>query len=139
MDGMAGLARYPGPYGDDYLAPQGGASGCVGYVVDGAPYVEMTRGDIDTFVRPAEVGAIEVYQPGQAPAQYRFTPRATGSMIVTTQGPPPPPGGFRDSRIMADSNVTEAMAQIARERSGGVRGTGCVKIVVWTKIRLGLP
>jgi hypothetical protein len=67
------------------------------------------------------------------------TPRSTGSMIVTTQGPPPPPGGFRDSRIMASSNVTEALAQIATQNSGSVRGTGCVKIVIWTKIGLGLP
>jgi hypothetical protein len=138
MDGMAGLARHPGPYGDDYLAGSGGASSCVGYVVDGAPYVEMTRGDINTFVRPEEVGAIEVYQPREAPAQYGFTPRPTGSMIVTTQGPAPPPGGFRDSRIMADSNVADAIASIKAQRSGGVRGTGCVKILVWTKLRLGL-
>jgi hypothetical protein len=59
-------------------------------------------------------------------------------MIVTTQGPPPPPGGDRDSRIMADSNMTEALAQIARQKSSSVHGPGCVKIVVWTKIRLGL-
>jgi len=138
MDGMAGLARYPGPYGDDYLAGPGGPSSCVAYIVDGTPYLEMTRGDIDTFVRPEEVGAIEVYQPGETPLQYGSAPQPTSAMIVTTQGPPPPPGGYRDSRIMADSNMTEALAQIARQKSSSVHGPGCVKIVVWTKIRLGL-
>jgi hypothetical protein len=135
MDGMAGLARYPGPYGDDYLTGPSGPSGCVAYVVDGVPYVEMTRGDINTFVRPQEVGAIEVYQPGESPALNGNAPRQTGTTMAIVQVPQ---GGFGGAGAMRDSVISQALPLYIRPTSGGVSGTGCVKIVVWTKIRLGL-
>jgi hypothetical protein len=39
---------------------------------------------------------------------------------------------------MRDSVISQALPLYIRPTSGGVSGTGCVKIVVWTKIRLGL-
>jgi hypothetical protein len=136
MDGMAGLARYPGPYGDEYLTGPSGPSGCVAYVVDGAPYVEMTRGDIDTFVRPQEVGAIEVYQPGEVPAEYGNGPRQTANIAIMVQVPQ---GGTRSAMAdSANSAISEALPLNTRSAGGRVSGSGCVKIVVWTKIRLGL-
>ena len=40
------------------------------YWVDNTPWEEMTPGDIDGFVRPNEIVAIEVYNGSQAPPQY---------------------------------------------------------------------
>jgi hypothetical protein len=136
MDGMAGLARYPGPYGDDYLTGASGPSGCVAYVVDGAPYVEMTRGDINTFVRPQEVAAIEVYQPGEVPAQYGNGPRQTSNIVMMVQVPP----GSSQSAMAdsAKSAFSDALPTNSRSTGSSVSGAGCVRIVVWTKIRLGM-
>lgn len=51
---------------------RGGGNGCVNYYVDGTLWQTMTPGDIDDFVRPSELVAVEVYHGSQAPAQ--FTP-----------------------------------------------------------------
>lgn len=44
--------------------------GCVTFYVDGAPWQQMTPGDLDTFVRPEEVAALEVYNGATTPAQF---------------------------------------------------------------------
>jgi carboxypeptidase family protein/TonB-dependent receptor-like protein len=44
--------------------------GCVTFYVDGSPWQQMTPGDLDTFVRPEEVGALEVYNGSTTPAQF---------------------------------------------------------------------
>lgn len=45
-------------------------NGCVNFYVDGSPWKEMSPGDIDQFVRPEEITAIEVYQGSTAPPQF---------------------------------------------------------------------
>ena len=45
--------------------------GCVTFYVDGAPWQQMTPGDLDTFVRPEEVAALEVYNGSTTPAQFQ--------------------------------------------------------------------
>ncbi len=45
-------------------------TGCVNYVVDGSPWVSMNPGDIDSFVLPDNVGAIEVYHGAETPPQF---------------------------------------------------------------------
>jgi protocatechuate 3,4-dioxygenase beta subunit len=47
--------------------PQGGGNGCVNYIVDGVPW---TGGGIEDFIRPSEIGAIEVYSTGFTPGQF---------------------------------------------------------------------
>ena len=47
--------------------PQGGSNGCVNYIVDGVPW---TGGGIEDFIRPSEIGAIEVYSTGFTPAAF---------------------------------------------------------------------
>lgn len=125
MNGMSGLTRHSGPYGEDFLTGTRGASSCVGYLVDGTPYTELTPGDINTFVRPDEVGAVEVYQAGESPAQYAYTPPQ--SMTVMRAG-----GGSRRAGMMGSNG---ALGGGTGSTNGG---TGCVKIVIWTKARLGL-
>jgi hypothetical protein len=45
--------------------------GCVTFYVDGAPWQQMTPGDLDTYVRPDEVAALEVYNGATTPAQFQ--------------------------------------------------------------------
>jgi hypothetical protein len=45
-------------------------NGCVNYYVDGTPWTTMTPGDIDDYLRPSELVAIEVYHGSGAPPQY---------------------------------------------------------------------
>jgi hypothetical protein len=128
MDNMPGVMRRPGPFGEDYLTGTRGAGGCVRYVVDDVPYVETTRGDINTFLPPAQVGAIEVYQPSETPAQYSFSPPVV--VVTTTQV-------TKGSRSAGTMGTTGGLGSgLAPASSSG--GTGCVKILIWTKAKLGL-
>ena len=62
--------------GQPIIAATRAAGGCVSYVIDGAPYSEGVPGDIDDYIRPEEVGAIESYESTEAPAEYRSTNRS---------------------------------------------------------------
>ena len=44
--------------------------GCVNFYVDGTFWQQMTPGDIDDFVRPNEVVAVEVYHGSETPPQF---------------------------------------------------------------------
>ncbi len=122
MAGVPGVVRRPGPYGEDYLTSMRGTGSCVRYIVDGAGYQEMSPGDINTFVRPAEIGAVEVYQANDAPAQYAYSPPA---MFNST-----PAFG----RVGAGISRAGGMGM----PGGRSSATGCMKILIWTKTRLGL-
>jgi hypothetical protein len=120
MAGMPGLRRRPGPYGEDYLAGTRGMNSCVAYVVDGLPYQEVTPGDINNFVRADDIGAVEVYQPSESPAQYAYSPP-----------------------VMSAGSPTFGRARTPRPgtmgtNGGGGGGTGCTKVIIWTKGRLGV-
>jgi hypothetical protein len=53
----------------------------VNFTVDGTRWKEMKPGDIDDYVRPDEVVAVEVYNPETAPAQFE-TPGQTKCVDV---------------------------------------------------------
>lgn len=46
-------------------------SGCVMVYVDGTLWQQMEPGDVDDFVKPHEIGALEVYSPTATPAEYQ--------------------------------------------------------------------
>lgn len=58
-----------------------GSGGCVTVFVDGAQWQQLSPGDLDSFVRPEEVAAIEVYNGTTIPAQF-VTPGETCSAVV---------------------------------------------------------
>ena len=60
--------------------------GCVTFYVDGAPWQQMTPGDLDTYVRPEEVAALEVYNGSTTPAQFQ-QPGQSGctSIVIWTE------------------------------------------------------
>jgi hypothetical protein len=45
-------------------------NGCVNFYVDGTLWQQMTPGDIDDYVRPAELVAVEVYHGSETPPQF---------------------------------------------------------------------
>jgi hypothetical protein len=47
-----------------------GAGGCITYWVDGAPFRELTPGDVDNAFPASQMAGIEVYQPGMVPPQF---------------------------------------------------------------------
>jgi hypothetical protein len=56
--------------------------GCVMIWVDGTMWQQMQPGDIDDFVRPHELGAIEVYSPTNTPAEFQSRGGASCATIV---------------------------------------------------------
>ena len=56
--------------------------GCVTFYVDGAPWQQMTPGDLDTYVRPEEVAALEVYNGATAPPQFQQPGQTSCTTIV---------------------------------------------------------
>jgi hypothetical protein len=60
-------------------------SGCVTYVVDGTPYQEATPGDINDFMRPNEVEAVEVYSDVDTPAEFAKPGKSCSTIIIWTK------------------------------------------------------
>jgi len=58
------------------------SGGCVNYWVDGTPWTTMTPGDIDSYIRPSELVAIELYHGSQAPPQYQVSGQSGCAVIV---------------------------------------------------------
>lgn len=58
--------------------------GCVNVWLDGSMWQQMTPGDIDQFVKPYELGALEVYSPTTTPAEYQQAGRSCSTIIAWT-------------------------------------------------------
>jgi hypothetical protein len=72
--------------GQAMLAPSRGASGgCVTVFVDGAKWQQLEPGDLDTFVRPNEVAAVEVYNGTSMPAEFSTPGQNCSSIVVWTK------------------------------------------------------
>jgi hypothetical protein len=56
--------------------------GCVTFYVDGSPWQQMTPGDLDTYVRPEEVAALEVYNGSTTPPQFQQPGQSGCTTIV---------------------------------------------------------
>lgn len=59
-----------------------GANGCVMFWVDGTPWQSMEPGDIDDFIKPHELGAIEVYSPTTTPAEFQNPQSSSCTTVV---------------------------------------------------------
>ena len=76
---VPGLNVVPtGDGGSTVTSSRGG--GCVAYWVDGAPFREMTPGEVDATFPGNQLAAVEVYQPAEAPAQ--FNSGSQGSCVT---------------------------------------------------------
>ncbi|HVX38679.1 MAG TPA: carboxypeptidase regulatory-like domain-containing protein [Gemmatimonadaceae bacterium] len=57
-------------------------NGCVNYFVDGFPWETISPGDIDDFVRPSEIVAVEVYHGSETPPQFVKAGQSSCATIV---------------------------------------------------------
>lgn len=68
-----------------YSTRSSGGSGCVTIWVDGSQWQSLQAGDMDSFVRPEEVVAIEVYQGSATPPQFTSVGQNCASVVVWTK------------------------------------------------------
>jgi hypothetical protein len=72
--------------GQAMLTPSRGATGgCVTIFVDGAKWQQLEPGDLDTFVKPNEVAAVEVYNGTSMPAEFSTPGQNCSSIVVWTK------------------------------------------------------
>jgi hypothetical protein len=84
---LPGLRVVPtGTGGYTVQSARGAGGGCVTYWVDGAPFRELSPGDVDNAFPASQIAAIESYQPGNAPAQFT-APGLSGctAVVIWTQ------------------------------------------------------
>jgi hypothetical protein len=62
-----------------------GGNGCVTVFMDGAEWKQLDAGDLDSFVRPGEVSAIEVYPSTNVPAQFTTVGSNCAAVVVWTR------------------------------------------------------
>ena len=62
-----------------------GGGGCVTVWVDGAAWQQLDAGDLDSFIRPGEVAAIEVYNGTSVPAQFTTAGQNCAAVVVWTK------------------------------------------------------
>jgi hypothetical protein len=86
---VPGLKVSPVGNGRDYAVSdaRNAAGGCVTYWVDGFQWPEMSPGDINTFVRPGETVAVEVYHGSNTPPQFQKSGQTSCvAIVIWTQG-----------------------------------------------------
>jgi hypothetical protein len=63
-----------------------GRQGCVTIFVDNSKFQQMEAGDLDTYVKPEEVAAIEVYQAGASmPVEFQTSGADCSAIVVWTK------------------------------------------------------
>ena len=60
-------------------------NGCVTMFVDGSQWQQIAPGDLDSFVQPNEVAAIEVYSGAAVPAQFATPGQSCAAVVVWTK------------------------------------------------------
>jgi hypothetical protein len=83
MRTVPGLRVVPAGNGRSMLAnSRDPVGGCVVAFVDNARWREMTPGDLDDFVMPSEVRAIEVYSSNNTPPQFQMAGATSCATVV---------------------------------------------------------
>jgi hypothetical protein len=79
-----GLRISPTGNGRDYVIQdsRNAQGGCVTFYVDGVEWQTMTPGDIDQYVRPDELVAVEVYHGSNTPPQFQKAGQSSCASIV---------------------------------------------------------
>jgi hypothetical protein len=63
-----------------------GRAGCVNIFVDGSKWQQLEAGDLDSFIKPDEVAAIEVYQTGTTmPVEFTSGGADCSAVVVWTK------------------------------------------------------
>lgn len=89
--GQASLMATRGEYACIGQNPQGQSTvgsncgPCVAYVIDGHPFLESQEGELDEYVRPNDVGAIEIYQETEVPHSLAGTHSDCINIVIWTK------------------------------------------------------
>jgi Carboxypeptidase regulatory-like domain len=89
--GQASLMATKGQYACIGTNPQGQSTvgsncgPCVAYVIDGHPFLESEEGELDEYVRPVDVGAIEIYQENEVPRSLAGTHNDCINIVIWTK------------------------------------------------------
>jgi hypothetical protein len=89
--GQASLMATRGEYACIGQNPQGQSTvgsncgPCVAYVIDGHPFLESQEGELDEYVRPNDVGAIEIYQESEVPHSLAGTHSTCINIVIWTK------------------------------------------------------
>ena len=62
-----------------------GQSGCVNYVVDGNRWQSMEPGDVNDFVGPREIAAMEIYQATETPGEFTVPGSSCTTIVIWTK------------------------------------------------------
>jgi hypothetical protein len=63
-----------------------GRAGCVTIFVDGSKWQQLEAGDLDSFIKPDEIAAIEVYQSGSAmPVEFQTSGQDCAAVVAWTK------------------------------------------------------
>ncbi len=62
-----------------------GGGGCVTVWVDGSEWRQLDAGDVDSFVRPGEISAIEVYPGTNVPPQFSTVGQSCAAVVAWTK------------------------------------------------------
>lgn len=83
LRGVPSLRIVPGPNGRSVITnSRDPTSGCVNIYVDQARWREMSPGDIDDFIIPSEVRAIESYTANNVPPQFQSAGSSACAAVV---------------------------------------------------------
>ncbi len=80
---IPGLHIVPTPDGNNVIQSSRDPNrGCVNIFVDGSPWQQQFPGDLDSFIRPDELGAVESYSSSTVPAQFTVPGQGSCETIV---------------------------------------------------------
>ena len=82
MRSAPGLKIVPSSNGSGYTIKSSRGGGCVTLVVDGTPWKELTPGDLDSYVPPSDLRAVEVYSASMAPAEFQAPGQSNCTTVV---------------------------------------------------------
>lgn len=84
---VPGIRVVPAGNGQNVIQSSRNAmGGCITFFVDGSPWQQQFPGDLDTFVRPDEIAAIEVYNGVTTPAQFQSAGQSScGTIVIWTE------------------------------------------------------
>jgi Carboxypeptidase regulatory-like domain len=58
---------------------------CVAYVIDGQPFQENDEGELDNYIHPADIGAVEIYQDNEVPRSVSGTKSDCTNIVIWTK------------------------------------------------------
>jgi hypothetical protein len=77
-----GVRILPAANGRYVVTDSRNPNGCVNIWIDGTQWQQLEPGDVDDFLKPHEIGAIEVYSGSNAPVEYQAAGRGGCATVI---------------------------------------------------------